>query len=251
MVQCGCVTALNRAEGAVIGAVPGVAEVSNELRLIRHANSVLEGAKENGVRGAFSAGWDAYKEELKTLPIIRWWANADEASKADVSGDACIEAAARVELGLDVAEDVGLVMGVAEMRANAGPRKPRTKRDGKEGRSRSVRQVFEEFINDAIYGNSWSYPDRASARAALPGEAGRAANSFFKGATGKSTNFRITETATGYRMQYFSPANNAGYGKLYVQDITPSGVVVREYKQTYGPSGLIETKWVHGEPAQN
>jgi hypothetical protein len=47
-------------------------------------------------------------------------------------------------------------------------------------------------------------------------------------------------------MQFFSPANNPGYGKLYVQEIDSSGNVVREYKDTIGPDGVIERKWIHG-----
>ena len=52
----------------------------------------------------------------------------------------------------------------------------------------------------------------------------------------------------GYRLQFFSPANNPGYGKLYVQEIDSAGNVISEFKNTMGPDGLIETKWVHGGP---
>lgn len=52
----------------------------------------------------------------------------------------------------------------------------------------------------------------------------------------------------GYRFQFFSPANNPGYGKLYVQVIDSTGNVIEEFKNTLGPNGLIETKWVHGGP---
>ncbi|NTW38877.1 MAG: hypothetical protein HGA44_03145 [Cellulomonadaceae bacterium] len=48
-------------------------------------------------------------------------------------------------------------------------------------------------------------------------------------------------------MQFFSPANNPGYGKLYVQEIDAAGRVLREWKDTLGPHGLIERKWVLGE----
>jgi hypothetical protein len=49
-----------------------------------------------------------------------------------------------------------------------------------------------------------------------------------------------------YQMQFFSSANNPGYGKLYVQIINDSGDVVSEYKDTLGPTGLIERKWITG-----
>ena len=49
------------------------------------------------------------------------------------------------------------------------------------------------------------------------------------------------------RLEFFSPARNAGYGKLYVQEIDASGNVTREFKDTMGPDGLVQRKWVHGE----
>lgn len=45
-----------------------------------------------------------------------------------------------------------------------------------------------------------------------------------------------------------SSAHNPGYGKLYVQEIDAAGNVIEEFKNTLGPNGLIETKWVHGGP---
>lgn len=38
--------------------------------------------------------------------------------------------------------------------------------------------------------------------------------------------------------------NNPGYGKLYVQEIDSTGRILSWYKNTLGPSGLIETKVV-------
>ena len=91
--------------------------------------------------------------------------------------------------------------------------------------------------------------DKAAARKALSGDLNVAANRFFRDATSKSTNFQMTALENGgYRFQFFSPANNPGYGKLYVQEVDQAGRVVREYKNTLGPNGLIETKWVHGKP---
>lgn len=90
---------------------------------------------------------------------------------------------------------------------------------------------------------------RAAARAGLPGDLAAVGNRFFRGATSKSRDFKATGLeGGGYRLEYFSPANNPGYGKLYVQEIDSAGDVIREFKNTMGPAGLIETKWVHGEP---
>jgi RHS repeat-associated protein len=94
---------------------------------------------------------------------------------------------------------------------------------------------------------------KAAARAALAelGDVGVAANRFFRDATSKSTDFTITELAGGVRrLQFFSPANNPGYGKRYLQEIDEFGRIVREYKETIGPEGVIEIKWVHGGPGQ-
>jgi hypothetical protein len=96
---------------------------------------------------------------------------------------------------------------------------------------------------------STTYPDKASARRALTGPRGEAANRFFRGATAKSRDFGITDLGNGgCRLEFFSPANNPGYGKRYVQVVGPAGEIIREYKETLGPRGLIETKWVHGGP---
>jgi hypothetical protein len=90
---------------------------------------------------------------------------------------------------------------------------------------------------------------RSAAREGLPGELIGAGNRFFRGATLKSQDFAaIGLPDGGYRLQFFSPANTPGYGKLYVQEVDNIGQVLREYKQTMGPEGLIETKWVHGGP---
>ena len=76
-----------------------------------------------------------------------------------------------------------------------------------------------------------------------------AANRFFRDATSKSRDFKATEIGDGgYKLEFFSPANNPGYGKQYVQEVDRLGNVIREFKNTLGPDGLIETKWVHGGP---
>jgi hypothetical protein len=90
------------------------------------------------------------------------------------------------------------------------------------------------------------YPNKASARLALDGAQREAANRFFRGATSKSRNFKVTETANGrVQLEFFSPARTEGYGKRYVQLIGANGEIVEEFKETLGPEGLLETKWVH------
>jgi RHS repeat-associated protein len=91
------------------------------------------------------------------------------------------------------------------------------------------------------------YGSKTAARQGLPGLVGVAANRFFRGATAKSEGFQSQLLDSGgYRLQFFSPARNPGYGKLYVQEINAFGDVVLEYKNTLGPQGLIETKWIFG-----
>lgn len=98
-------------------------------------------------------------------------------------------------------------------------------------------------------GSILNFGSKAAAREGLAGDAGTAANRFFRDATSKSIDFQAQELGNGgYRLQFFSPANNPGYGKLYVQEIDAAGNVIREFKNTLGPDGLIETKGVHGGP---
>jgi hypothetical protein len=94
-----------------------------------------------------------------------------------------------------------------------------------------------------------TFADKASARTGLPAPMRPMSNRFFRGATAKSQDFKITQlVGGGHRMEFFTPAENAGYGKLYVQTIDVRGLVVSEYKDTLGPDGLIERKWVRGGP---
>jgi hypothetical protein len=95
--------------------------------------------------------------------------------------------------------------------------------------------------------NEMAFGSKAAARSALEGDVGAAANRFFRGATSKSQDFKISEFANGERrFEFFSPAENAGYGKLYVQEVDMLGRVIREYKDTMGPGGLINRKWISG-----
>lgn len=104
--------------------------------------------------------------------------------------------------------------------------------------------VAAEGAADAV-----SCASKAKARSAFEGDLGTAANRFFRGATSKSTNFQATELAGGgQRFEFFSPANNPGYGKLYVQEVDAQGNVVQEYKDALGSEGLIERKFVHRGP---
>ncbi len=96
------------------------------------------------------------------------------------------------------------------------------------------------------------FSSRNEARYAFEGYLQQAANRFFRGATAKSINFKATPLpGSGYRLEFFSPANNPGYGKRYVQDIDAQGVRIREFKETLGPNGVIETKWVFGGADDN
>ncbi len=88
-----------------------------------------------------------------------------------------------------------------------------------------------------------NFGSRAAAREGLPGDLAAVGNRFFRGATGKSQDFQaVGLPGGGYRLQFFSPANNPGYGKLYVQEIDRGGNVVSRYKDTIGPDGFIERK---------
>ncbi len=93
------------------------------------------------------------------------------------------------------------------------------------------------------------FADKAATRQAFSGAQQQAANRFFRGAMAKSTSFKATDLGGGkQRLEFFSPANTPGYGKRYVQEIDAHGNILSEYKETLGPQGLIETKWVHRGP---
>lgn len=90
-----------------------------------------------------------------------------------------------------------------------------------------------------------NFGSRAAAREGLPGDLAAVGNRFFRGATGKSQDFQaVGLPGGGYRLQFFSPADNPGYGKLYVQEIDRGGNIVSRYKDTIGPDGFIERKFV-------
>ena len=103
--------------------------------------------------------------------------------------------------------------------------------------------------NAATVANTASFASKQAAREALDGRLGVAANRFFRDAAKNAQDFRISNLADGAkRFEFFSPARNAGYGKQYVQEVDSTGSIIREFKNTMGPNGLIETKWIHGGP---
>lgn len=93
------------------------------------------------------------------------------------------------------------------------------------------------------------FADKAAAREGVKGPIRASARKFFGDATSKCRDFRVSRLVDGSsRLEFFAPANNVGYGKLYVQTVDSSGVVIAEYKDTIGPFGLIERKWIRGGP---
>lgn len=93
------------------------------------------------------------------------------------------------------------------------------------------------------------FASKAAARKAFSGDLQKAANRFFRDATSKSENFKALDiSGGGKQLEFFTPAKNAGYGKRYVQEIDNLGNIVKEFKETIGPKGIIETKWIHGGP---
>ncbi|RZI45292.1 hypothetical protein EDM53_05480 [Rickettsiales endosymbiont of Peranema trichophorum] len=72
-------------------------------------------------------------------------------------------------------------------------------------------------------------------------------NKFFKDATGKCKDYKITNLASGNKeMSYFAEAKTAGYGKRYVLELDGEGKRIKEYKDTITPSGAIkERKFIH------
>jgi hypothetical protein len=144
------------------------------------------------------------------------------------------------------------ILGARLTRATAEEveRLPGVAKDAETIAADSLEKTAEASVTDnTVVGSEVRYPDKASARQAFDGDMRVTANRFFRDATSKSEDFQIAELqGGGHRMQFFSPANNPGYGKLYVQEIDSTGQVVREYKDTLGPNGLIERKWIHGGP---
>jgi RHS repeat-associated protein len=107
----------------------------------------------------------------------------------------------------------------------------------------------EAWRAEQLAAKGLTFATKESARGALSGPLGAAANRFFRDAAKNSQGFGITSTKGGGKIfKFFSPARSAGYGKIYVQEVDKSGAIVREFKDTVGPEGLIERKWLHGGP---
>ena len=128
----------------------------------------------------------------------------------------------------------GVARTVRDRFATLGRRLPTDER-GSIGIGQGRDDAVSRPVRDGL--RTTEYQDRAAARQALSGAQRQAANRFFKGATGKSVNFRSTELPNGQRLEFFSPADTPGYGRLYVQEIDADGVTIRRYKDTMGPEG--------------
>ncbi len=87
---------------------------------------------------------------------------------------------------------------------------------------------------------------REIVKIAYPGKIASSASKFFKKATLKSKNIKITKLKDNkYRFEHFSPANNSGYGKRYAQEVDVNGNILINIKETIGPDGkVIETKFL-------
>lgn len=73
----------------------------------------------------------------------------------------------------------------------------------------------------------------------------RGPDRFFRGATGKSFDFKITRLSDTYEFSFKSSADTPGYTKEYVQEVDPwSGSVIDEYKATYLESEALEIKYI-------
>lgn len=108
-------------------------------------------------------------------------------------------------------------------------------------------RAYQGWRAERLIAQGVTFETKQAARGALSGTQGQAANRFFRDAAKNSQDFRIQGTqGGGKRFQFFSPAKNEGYGKLYVQEVDKSGSVVKEFKDTMGPNGLIERKFVRG-----
>lgn len=106
----------------------------------------------------------------------------------------------------------------------------------------------KKIFADKIKLSSQNFSDKKTARNAFSGQLQKTANRFFRGADKNSKDFKASNLLNGSkRLEFFSPARNKGYGKRYIQDINKSGHVIREFKETIGPKGIIETKWIHGK----
>ncbi len=90
---------------------------------------------------------------------------------------------------------------------------------------------------------------RQEARKGFTGGLRTSANQFYRHAKDKGQHFRTEKLPDGnYRFEFFHAANNPGYGKRYIKVVDPTGTTLKSYKETIGPKGLLETKWLVGGP---
>lgn len=142
--------------------------------------------------------------------------------------------------------DVSVALLVVGARAGLKPVPRRTQRrvGPPPPSEQSIRATAGPPAHHAVVHSS-----KAAARKFLSGDLGRAANRFFRDAAKNSKDFRTIRSNDGTtRLQFFSPARNPGYGKRYVQVLDKDARVVKEFKETFGPEGLIEIKWIRGGP---
>ena len=100
-------------------------------------------------------------------------------------------------------------------------------------------------LGDEAAENVRLFATREEARRALGEPMRSKCNQFFKDAGSKGTEFKITELEDGtIGMEFFSPAYNAGYGKLYVKILDHDGGIVEWFKDTMGPRGFINRKYI-------
>jgi hypothetical protein len=115
-------------------------------------------------------------------------------------------------------------------------------------------RAVDDTIAALDVGDSITFNSRSAARSAFMegSDLRTAANRFFKGATGKSEQFRIVRYGDDYEFSFFSPANNPGYGKRYIEDVNPDCTRVNSYKVTEFQSEALEIKWIerHGTLVQ-
>ncbi|MGI4852322.1 MAG: hypothetical protein ACRYGR_10330 [Janthinobacterium lividum] len=66
---------------------------------------------------------------------------------------------------------------------------------------------------------------------------------FFEGASGKCQDFKITPLNDNrYKLEFFAPANNPGFGKRYIKVLDNNGKKISYKAYTIGLKGLIQMK---------
>ena len=91
-----------------------------------------------------------------------------------------------------------------------------------QGGKAAVKEVAPEII---------TFATKLEARSFFKQEVGMAANKFFRDAAKNAEQFKATVLENGnVILEFFSPARNAGYGKLYRQVVDSAGNVISEVK---------------------